>query len=98
MRGIFSGAVGMSEIIERRRVPIFHADGFGDFFLVNGIMRCTAFTLVNPGVDGLPPIKEAVFHLRAPIAGAAEANLEVERLLLEPTEIKIWRNPARIGH
>jgi hypothetical protein len=89
----------MSGIVERRRIQTFHADGFGDFFLVNGVLRCTAFMLTNPGVEGLPPVKEAVFHLRAAVAGAAEAQIEVERLLQEaPPGFTIYRNVNRLGH
>jgi hypothetical protein len=89
----------MSGIVERRRIQTFHADGFGDFFLMNGVLRCTAFMLVSSGIEGLPPVKEAIFHLRAAVAGAAEAQLEVERLLQEPPlGMKIYRNTNRIGH
>jgi hypothetical protein len=88
----------MDGIIERRRIQTFHADGFGDFFLVNGVLRCTAFALVSSGIEGLPPIKEAIFHLRAAVAGAAEAQFEVEKLLQQPRPgMTIYRN-SRFGH
>jgi hypothetical protein len=71
----------MSEIVERRRIQTFHADGFGDFFLVNGVLRCTAFALVKSPFERREPEKVAIFHLRASLAGAAEAQLEVQRLI-----------------
>lgn len=69
------------EIQERRRIQTFHADGFGDFFLANGVLRCTAFALVKSDFERRAPDKIAVFHLRAALNGAAEAQLEVQRLL-----------------
>jgi glutamate racemase len=67
--------------MERRRIPTIHADGFEDFFLVNGILRCTAFVLVKSPFDRKAPERHTVLHLRAALAGAAEAQLEVQRLL-----------------
>jgi hypothetical protein len=71
----------MDGIIERRRIQTFHADGFGNFFLVNGVLRCTAFALVKSPFERRSPDKVALFHLRASLGGAAEAQLEVQRLL-----------------
>lgn len=67
--------------MERRRVPTIHADGFDDFFLVNGILRCTGFVLVKSPFDRRAPERQTVAHLRIALAGAAEAQLEVQRLL-----------------
>lgn len=67
--------------MERQRVPTIHADGFEDFFLVNGILRCTGFVLVKSEFERKAPERRAVVHLRVSLAGAAEAQLEVQRLL-----------------
>lgn len=71
--------------MERRRVPTIHADGFDDFFLVNGVLRCTAFVLVKSAFDRKAPERLPVLHLRSVLAGAAEAQLEVQRLLEQQT-------------
>jgi glutamate racemase len=76
-----SGGVGMTGNVERRKIPTIHADGFDDFFLVNGILRCTAFTLVKSAFERRAPEREPMFYMRVAIAGAAEAQLEVQRLL-----------------
>jgi hypothetical protein len=67
--------------MERRRVPTIHADGFENFFLVNGILRCTAFVLVKSVFERRAPEREPAWHLRIALSGAAEAQLEVQRLL-----------------
>jgi hypothetical protein len=67
--------------MERRRVPTIHADGFDDFFLANGILRCTGFVLVKSAFERRAPEKQAVLHLRISLAGAAEAQLEVQRVI-----------------
>jgi hypothetical protein len=68
-------------IQERRRVPTIHADGFDDFFLVNGILRCTAFVLVKSSFETTSAGTSARAPLESGSAGAAEAQLEVQRLL-----------------
>lgn len=67
--------------MERRRIPTIHVDGFEDFFLVNGILRCTAFVLVKSAFERRAPERQDAIHLRISLAGAAEAQLEVQRLL-----------------
>jgi glutamate racemase len=67
--------------MERRRIPTIHADGFDDFFLVNGILRCTGFVLVKSAFERKEPERQTVVHMRISLAGAAEAQLEVQRLL-----------------
>ncbi|MCK1367656.1 hypothetical protein [Bradyrhizobium sp. 62] len=71
----------MSGIAERRRIPTIHADGFDDFFLVNGVLRCTAFVLVKSAFERREPEHQPVLHMRIALAGAAESQLEVQRLL-----------------
>jgi glutamate racemase len=67
--------------MERRKIPTIHADGFDDFFLVNGILRCTGFVLVKSAFERKAPERQSVVHMRIAMAGAAEAQLEVQRLL-----------------
>jgi hypothetical protein len=80
-RGLRAKKGGEYSGMERRRVPTIHADGFEDFFLINGVLRCTAFVLVKSALDRRSPERESVLHLRASLAGAAEAQLEVQRLI-----------------
>lgn len=72
--------------MERRRVPTIHADGFENFFLVNGVLRCTAFVLVKSDFDRHAPVREPAWHLRITVGGAAEAQLEVQRLLEQQSD------------
>lgn len=74
-------AKGGENIGMERRVPTIHADGFEDFFLVNGILRCTGFVLVKSDFERKAPERQSMFHIRVAIAGAAEAQIEVQRLL-----------------
>jgi glutamate racemase len=82
--------------MERRRLPTIHADGFEDFFLVNGILRCTAFVLVKSAFERKAPERQSVFHVRVAIAGAADAQLEVQRLLAQQSDdgFRLMRSAA----
>jgi hypothetical protein len=76
-------------------IPVY-VDGFGEFRVMNGVLRCTGFQLSAGQFPGSGPARTAVVKLIISIAGADQAQLETQRVLREgPTKgIQIWRGES----
>jgi len=73
----------MSEIVEGGPVPVIYADGFEDYQVVNGSLRCTGFIISAGDFPGSEPVKLAVVKLIVSPAGADAAQMETQRVLRE---------------
>lgn len=87
------------QIEEPRPLKPIYVDGFGDYCVVNGVLRCTGFTLVAGQFPGLGSARVAVVKLIVSIAGADQAQLDTHRALRErPTPgVHIW-NSDKTSH
>jgi hypothetical protein len=77
------GEIAMSDIVEHGVVPTIYADGFEDYQIVNGSLRCTGFVISAGDFPGSDPVKIAVIKLIISPAGADAAQLETQRVLRE---------------
>jgi hypothetical protein len=73
----------MSDIVEHSAVPTIYADGFEDYQIINGSLRCTGFTISPGDFPGSEPLKIAVVKLIISPAGADAAQMETQRVLRE---------------
>jgi hypothetical protein len=67
------------KVLEPFGLQEFYADGFGNFHLANGILRCAAFT--QQPAPGARVQSIAIFRLIIPAAGA-RASIEAARAAL----------------
>ena len=55
-------------------------DGFTDFQLIDGVMRCVGYRLQPPSHIHGDPLKVVVLRLTIPLAGALSSSAVVRRL------------------
>jgi hypothetical protein len=81
------------EIHEPRPLKPIYVDGFGQFTLINGVLRCTGFTISESEIPGLGAVRTAQVKLIVSLAGADQAQMETQRILREKpaTGSQIWR-------
>lgn len=85
------------EILECGPVPEFYTDGFSAYRVVNGVLRCTGYTL-QPDQFAGNLVAVAVIRLAVSLVGADAAQAETLRVLREkPLVNTVWHG-YRLAH
>lgn len=74
------------ELLDVIGLPEFFVDGFTDFTVIDGILRCTGYRKQR-GADGVELVP--AFRLQMTLAGAADARNKTTEALNTPASIMV---------